>query len=75
MKFDKELIKTLLKLDDRALWTKIREMAGKYGYTLPEDTPSAENMKKLRSALENAEKINAADLVRLMSVFKAKKNR
>ena len=75
MKIDKELMKTLLKLDDRALWNKIREMADKYGYNLPCDTPSAENMKKLRTVLENVDKISTADLVRLMSMFKAKKNK
>ena len=75
MKIDKELMKTLLKLDDRALWNKIREMADKYGYNLHCDTPSAENMKKLRTVLENVDKISTADLVRLMSMFKAKKNK
>ena len=73
MKINKDLINELKALDDAGLWSKIRSMASKYGYTLPEEIPPKKDMQSLRSVMENIDKINVTDIARLLSTFKAKK--
>lgn len=51
MQFDANMMRTLLKKDDTALWGVIREMAAAYGIPLPSDTPPAAEMARLRAVL------------------------
>ena len=51
MQFDANMMRTLLKKDDAALWGIIREMAEGYGITLPGGSPSAADMARLRAIL------------------------
>ena len=75
MKLNKEKIDLLLKKDDALLWQEIINMAQKFGYTLPEKAPSAQNMEKIRTAIENADKLSALDVAKLLSAFRAKRNK
>ena len=51
MQFDANMMRTLLKKDDTALWGIIRGMAESYGIPLPNGTPSAAEMARLRAIL------------------------
>lgn len=51
MQFDANMMRTLLKKDDNALWGLIREMASAYGIPLPNTTPPAADMARLRAVL------------------------
>ena len=51
MQFDANMMRTLLKKDDAALWGIIREMANGYGIALPSGTPPAADMARLRAIL------------------------
>lgn len=51
MQFDANMMSTLLKKDDTALWGVIREMAKSYGISLPSGAPSAADMARLRAIL------------------------
>ena len=75
MKLNKEKLRALATLDDRALWTEIRDAAQKFGYTLPTEVPAHRDMEKLREAMLSTEKVSAMDVARLLSSLKAKKSR
>lgn len=75
MKLNKEKLKALAALDDASLWKEIRAAAQKFGYTLPTDMPSKTDMEKIRTAMQNADKINAMDIARLLSSVKAKRSK
>ena len=75
MKLNKEKIGALLNLDDAALWLEITSAAQKFGYTLPQSTPKAADMAKIRAAMREADKLSAMDVARLLSSFKAKRNK
>lgn len=75
MKINKEKIAELAALEDSQLWLVITQAALKYGYTLPAEVPKKEDMAKLRSIMNEAEKISAKDILKLMSAFKAKRNK
>ena len=75
MKLNKEKIQALAAMDDAHLWQEIRSAAQKFGYTLPEKAPEAKDMAKIRAAMTEAEKLNAMDVARLLSSFKAKRNK
>ena len=67
MQFDANMMRTLLKKDDAALWEIIREMAGSYGIPLPSGQPSAADMARLRAILGtkgNADPETAAEILK-----------
>ena len=75
MKINKEKIKELTALEDDRLWQVITQTAQKYGYSLPAEAPSKKEMAKLRNIMNEAEKISAKDILKLMTSFKEKKNK
>ena len=75
MKLNKEKIGALLNLDDAALWLEITTAAQRFGYTLPQSTPKSADMAKIRAAMQEADKLSAMDVARLLSSFKAKRNK
>jgi hypothetical protein len=75
LKLNKEKLRTLAALDDASLWREIREAVQKFGYTLPTEVPSRSDMGKIRDAMQNAEKINALQIARMLSSLKAKKSK
>ena len=69
MKLNNNMLNKLRGLDDEALWREIRTMASSYGLKLPEKTPNAGDLKKVRDALDIGE-ISTADAMRLMNEYK-----
>ncbi len=51
MQFDANMMKELLKKSDAELWQTVRRVAEANGITLPEGTPSAGDMARLRAIL------------------------
>ena len=72
MKINKEQLKALSELPDKALWNTIKETAAKHGYNLPENAPSEKDMEKIRAAMRAGEKINLGDAIKLMNSYKNK---
>ena len=73
MKINKEMLRELSRLPDKELWQVITEKAAKFGYSLPKEAPSAENMAKIRAVMNDADKVSTSDILKLMSTLKSKK--
>ena len=72
MKINKEMLAELSKLPDAELWQSISTKAAGFGYNLPKDTPAHEDMEKIRSFMRDADKINTAQILKLMATLKRK---
>ncbi len=70
MKINNEKLRQLSAMGDYELWTTIRGIAGAHGFKLPEKTPSAEEMAKLRDAITGGAKINLADAMRIINNYR-----
>ena len=71
MRFDKAKLEELCARPDDQLWSEVVKIASGFGFNLPEETPSKENMKKLRDAA-SAPKINIADAMRMLNQYKSR---
>jgi hypothetical protein len=69
MKLNQDLVNRLCGLDDEALWAEIRSIATNYGLKLPDKTPTAAELAKVRGAL-NLGEIRTADAMRLVNEYK-----
>ena len=69
MRFDRSQLEALASLPDDRLWEEVVKIAGRYGYTLPEKTPSHENIEKMREAVRG-DKINLTDAAKILSQYK-----
>ena len=72
MKIDKEMLKSLATKPDGELWGVISGLAKSRGYELPEATPSKEEMAKIRSLLNDVEKINMREAIRFVNNYRKK---
>ena len=72
MKLNKEKLEELSRLDDAALKREIISAAQKFGYTLPPNALGEKEIKKIRSAMANADKISPMEIAKLLSSAKAK---
>ena len=70
MKIDKTKLDAMLSLSDAELWKEIRKVAKAKGINMPEKTPSESEIRKVRSALSEAEKLNLASAMRLVNDLK-----
>lgn len=70
MQFDANMMRTLLKKDDTALWGIIREMAASYGIPLPNGTPSAAEMARLRAILGTKGEADLEGAVEILRRYK-----
>jgi len=70
MKIDKTKLDAMLKLSDDELWAEIRSVASSKGIKMPEKTPSDTELKKVRSALADADKLNLPTAMRLVNELK-----
>ena len=70
LKINKEQLRMLADLPDKALWQSIRDMAKSRGYDLPEKEPSEAEMNKIRGAMRGTEKINLSEAISLLKNFK-----
>lgn len=73
MKVNKEQLKKLAEKSDADLWREIHSIAKSHGYTLPEATPSHENIEKIRRTLLGSEKISLSDAAKIMNSYKKNK--
>ena len=71
MRINKEKLEMLSRLSDDELWSEVKKMAGGYGVRLPDRTPDANDIKKLRSVISDGN-INIADAMRLINEYKRK---
>jgi hypothetical protein len=69
MKLNKSITDRLISLPDQELWEEIRRMAASYGLSLPERSPTAEELAKVRGALTIGE-INMGDAMRIVNEYK-----
>ena len=51
MQFDAKAMQEIIKQDDATLWRTVRAIAERYGVPLPEGTPPAADMARLRAIL------------------------
>jgi len=73
MRISKEKIEALLALPDDALWVEAVRLAKSYGITIPERTPSKEEMNKLRDVI-GGEKINTGEALKLINNYRRNKS-
>ena len=71
MRFDRSKLEEMAALPDDKLWMQIVQIAGTYGFKLPEKTPSHEEMQKLRE-MALGSKISMTDAMRLLNQYKSK---
>ena len=69
MRFDREKLEALASLPDDKLWAEVLKIADSYGYSLPRQTPSHEDLEKMRS-VARSNKINVAEAMRLVKQYK-----
>ena len=69
MRFDKEKLEALAALPDDKLWAEVVRIAESYGYSLPQKTPSHEDLEKMRAAARS-ERINLSEAMRLVNQYK-----
>ena len=70
MKINRDKVAHLSALGDSELWNEIRSIAGSHGFRLPESTPSAADMAKLREAISGSARANLADAIRIINNYK-----
>lgn len=69
MNIDRDKINKLASLPDDKLWAEIVKMAGGFGFNLPKEVPSHDDMRKLREAV-TGQKINLTDAYKLLKAYK-----
>ena len=70
MQFDANMMRTLLKKDDTALWGVIWEMAKSYGISLPSGAPSAADMARLRAILGTKGEADLEGAIEILRQYK-----
>ena len=66
MKIDKEKLKAMSRLSDAELWATIRAVAEAHGIRTPEQAPSCDDMRKIKSALSEADKLNLSEALKII---------
>ena len=72
MKINKEEMRELASLDDRALWIQILKIAEGYGYRLKADMPPKELLDRVRRIMRAEEKISLAEGMRILREYRDK---
>ncbi len=69
MKINKEKIEAITRLPDDEMWREIVSIAKGYGFSIPEKTPSCEELQRIRS-IASGGKINMVEAMKLMNNLK-----
>ena len=69
MRFDKNQLQALAALPDDELWREVVKIASSFGYSLPEQTPSHNDLQKMRDAI-SGQKISITDAAKLLNQYK-----
>ena len=72
MKINREELKEYAKHSDAVLWGEMREIAARYGYSLPEKTPPHSDMERVRAILLGNEKISISEGMKILNSYKSK---
>ena len=75
MNFDKDKLIALTALPDDALWSEIKKMSSAYGLSLPDKTPSHEELEKLRSMFGGVGKLSLMQAMRVVNDIKRRGNK
>lgn len=70
MQLDPAMLQRVLSMNDGDLWKTVAMIASQNGLDLPQKTPAAEEMQKLRRALASVTDQDMADAARLVQEFK-----
>lgn len=70
MTIDREKLAAIAANEDPQLWQYLRATGAQMGLTLPEETPSADTMAKIRHLMREPDKLNMIELMRMYSRFK-----
>ena len=70
MKLDKSKLDALAALPNDKLWEAISSIAGSHGVNLPNNSPSAEELDKLRLALTELDKMSMIDALKIVNKYK-----
>lgn len=69
MKINREKILELAAKPDRELWCEIVKIAASHGISLPEKTPSHEELEKLRGAVTGT-KFGMGDALKILDAYR-----
>ena len=69
MKINREKVLELAGKPDAELWGEILKIARSHGISLPEKTPSHEDLEKLRGAVTGA-RFNMGDAIKILDQFR-----
>ena len=70
MRVDKDKLAEMLAKDDESLWKEIRKIAKSHGLNLPEASPPASEMEKLRMTAKDGAKVNVSDAVKIINNYR-----
>ena len=69
MRFDKAKLEALAAMPDDKLWAEVVKIADGFGYALPKQTPSHNDLEKMRDAVRS-EKINLSEALKMVNKYK-----
>ena len=69
MRFNKSQLEALAALPDDRLWDEVIKIASGFGYSLPKNPPSHEELEKMRDIVRG-DKINPSEALRLVNQYK-----
>lgn len=69
MKFSREELEALAALPDDKLWCEIQKIAKSYGFSLPEKSPTHEELEKLRK-IALGSKISTPEAMMLINKYR-----
>ena len=72
MKLSREELREYASHSDTVLWTEMRAIAARYGYSLPEKTPPHSDMERVRNIMLGNERISMSEGMKMLRDYKAK---
>ena len=75
MKINREELKEYANHSDEVLWGEMRAIAARYGYSLPEATPTHEEMERVRRIMRGNEHISISEGMKILQSYKSKNTR
>ena len=70
MKLDREKLNAMVALPDDELWKSIVEIGKSHGFTLPNKTPTHDEMEKLRDLARDGARLNLANAIKILNKYK-----
>lgn len=70
MRFDKDKLNELVSMPDDELWGQVVKIGKTHGFTLPEKTPSHDELEKLRSIARDGSKMNVGLAMKMLNKYR-----